>query len=39
MMKQSLSRLLNGRIKDPRLSTIMDVLDVLGATLADFDRA
>jgi len=39
MTKQSFSRLLNGGVPDPRLSTIMGVLKAIGASLSDYDRA
>jgi transcriptional regulator with XRE-family HTH domain len=39
MSRQYFSNLMLGRIKDPRYSTVMAVLDAVGATLSDFDRA
>lgn len=39
MTPGALSRLLTGRVADPRLSTLKRVLDAIGATLSDFDRA
>jgi DNA-binding phage protein len=39
MTKQAFSRLMNGRIPDPRLSTITDVLKAIGATLCEYEKA
>lgn len=37
--KQAFSRLLNGGVPDPRLSTLAAVLKAIGATLAEYERA
>jgi len=39
MTKQALSRLLRGKVPDPRLSTLMAVLKAINATLAEYERS